>query len=69
MDTASIKNCSRIVRRRAPSALRVPISRVRSRTLTNVMFMIPMAPTNNANPVMNNPATAMPSLDGFERSP
>ena len=34
IDTASIRNCSRIVRRRAPRALRVPISRVRSFTLT-----------------------------------
>ena len=32
--TASTRNCSRIARRRAPSALRVPISRVRSFTLT-----------------------------------
>lgn len=32
--TASIRNCIRIVRLRAPTALRVPISRVRSFTLT-----------------------------------
>ena len=31
---ASTRNCIRIVRRRAPTALRVPISRVRSFTLT-----------------------------------
>ena len=32
-------------RRRAPTALRMPISRVRSRTDTSMMFMIPMPPT------------------------
>ena len=32
-------------RRRAPTALRMPISRVRSRTETSMMFMIPMPPT------------------------
>ena len=32
-------------RLRAPIALRIPISRVRSRTLTSMMFMIPMPPT------------------------
>ena len=32
-------------RPRAPIALRMPISRVRSRTETSMMFMIPMPPT------------------------
>ena len=32
---------------RAPSALRVPISRVRSVTLTSMMFMTPMPPTSS----------------------
>ena len=32
-------------RRRAPSALRMPISAVRSVTLTNMIFMTPMPPT------------------------
>ena len=59
MDTASIRNCSRMVRRRAPRALRVPISFVRSFTLTKVMFMMPMAPTKSDRPVMNRPAKAM----------
>ena len=31
----------------APNAIRSPISRVRSVTLTSMMFMIPMPPTNN----------------------
>ena len=34
-------------RPRAPMALRMPISRVRSRTETSMMFMIPMPPTRS----------------------
>ena len=33
--------------RRAPTAMRTPISRVRSRTDTSMMFMIPMPPTTS----------------------
>ena len=40
----SRRNCSRISRRVAPSALRTPISRVRSCTFTNMMFMMPTPP-------------------------
>ena len=36
-------------------ALRTPISRVRSATETNMMFMMPMPPTNSDRPVMNRP--------------
>ena len=43
--TASIRNCTRMVRRLAPMAFRMPISRVRSVTVTSMMFMIPMPPT------------------------
>ena len=43
--TASIKNCERMSRRRAPTAMRKPISLVRSVTDTSMMFMIPMPPT------------------------
>ena len=60
----SIRNCSRIVRRRAPSALRVPISFVRSFTLTKVIFMMPIAPTKSERPVMNNPAMAIEFFTG-----
>ena len=35
-----------MVRLRAPSARRTPISRVRSRTDTSMMFMMPMPPTS-----------------------
>ena len=47
MKTTSIvstKNCRTIDRRVAPSALRTPISRVRSRTATSITFITPMPP-------------------------
>ena len=59
MHAASIKNCSRMVRFFAPMALRTPISRVRSATETNMMFMMPMPPTNSDKPVMNKPTASM----------
>ena len=43
----SIKNCSKMSLRRAPSALRTPISRVRSVTETSMIFMITMPPTTS----------------------
>lgn len=43
----SIRNWDKIARRGAPTAFRKPISRVRSLTETNMMFMIPIPPTNN----------------------
>ena len=45
--TASIRNCERMSRSRAPTAIRIPISRVRSVTDTSMMFMIPMPPTTS----------------------
>ena len=39
-------------RRFAPTALRTPISRVRSVTETSMMFMMPMPPTSSASPAM-----------------
>ena len=42
---ASTRNWRRITRGVAPSALRRPISRMRSVTETNMMFMTPMPPT------------------------
>ena len=45
------------MRRRAPSARRTPISRVRSVTDTSMMFMIPMPPTTS---VMSPTPTATP---------
>ena len=46
-----------MVRLRAPSARRTPISRVRSRTDTSMMFMMPMPPTSS---VMRPTPTATP---------
>ena len=40
-----MRNWARMSRDRAPTALRMPISRVRSRTETSMMFMIPIPPT------------------------
>ena len=45
--TASMRNCAWMSRPRAPSALRRPISRVRSVTDTSMMFMMPMPPTTS----------------------
>ena len=44
--TASIRNCSSTSCSSAPMARRRPISRVRSVTLTSMMFMMPMPPTS-----------------------
>ena len=44
--TASIKNCISTSRAVAPIAKRTPISRVRSVTDTNMIFMMPMPPTS-----------------------
>ena len=52
------KTAAECVRRFAPMALRTPISRVRSATDTNMMFMMPMPPTNNDRPVITSPTVA-----------
>jgi len=44
---ASIRNCRRMSRALAPTAMRNPISRVRSVTETSMMFMIPTPPTTS----------------------
>ncbi|MCG3163443.1 MAG: hypothetical protein JMDDDDMK_04870 [Acidobacteria bacterium] len=43
----SIRNCVRTADERAPIAMRMPISRVRSVTDTSMMFMMPMPPTSS----------------------
>ena len=45
MTLASMTNCIRMSRRRAPRDLRMPISWVRSVTLASMMFMMTMPPT------------------------
>ena len=51
----SNRNCSRILRRLAPIALRMPISRVRSVTETSMMFITPTPPTNSEMEVISRP--------------
>ena len=41
-------------RRRAPIAMRTPISRVRSATLTSMMFITPTPPTKSEMPATDN---------------
>ncbi len=48
----SMRNWRRMSLRRAPSALRTPISRVRSVTETSMMFMMTMPPTTSETPAM-----------------
>ena len=43
----SVRICHRMSRRRAPSDLRSPISRVRSLTAISMMFMMTMPPTTS----------------------
>ena len=50
--SASARNCSRTWRGLAPTAMRTPISRVRSLTLTSMMFMMPMPPTSSDTAAM-----------------
>ena len=49
---ASTRNCRRMSLGRAPTAMRMPISRVRSVTETSMMFMMPMPPTRSETPAM-----------------
>ena len=49
---ASTRNWARMSRPLAPTAIRSPISRVRSVTLTSMMFMIPMPPTSRLTPAI-----------------
>src|SRR5712692_4536237 len=50
--TASRTNCERRSRARAPTARRMPISRVRSVTDNSMMFMIPIPPTSSDTAAM-----------------
>ena len=57
--TASIRNCVRISWPCAPTAMRTPISRVRSVTLTSMMFMMPMPPTSSETPAIAPSSTVI----------
>ena len=50
--TASMRNWVRMLPRLAPMALRMPISRVRSVTVTIIIFIMPMPPTTREIPAM-----------------
>ncbi len=65
----SIRNWVRIVLACAPTALRKPISRVRSVTDTSMMFITPMPPTSSEIPAMalRNSVTKL-SVDESESS-
>jgi len=52
MNTDSIMNWNNISRLLAPTAFLSPISRVLSVTVTNIIFIIPIPPTNKETPAM-----------------
>ena len=56
------RNCRSTSRPRAPTANRIPISRVRSVTLTSMMFMTPMPPTMSAIDEMSIMSATMPPV-------
>ena len=58
--TDSVRICAVMSLRRAPSAFRNPISRVRSVTTINMMFMITMPPTTSDNPTTPTSTAKMP---------
>ena len=58
----SVSTCDMMSRRFAPSALRRPISRVRSLTTISMMFMMTMPPTSSDRPTMPTSTTAIPAV-------
>ena len=54
----SIKNCTRMSRRVAPSDLRMPISRVRSVTVASMIFIITMPPMTSEIPTTGKATAA-----------
>ena len=63
---ASTRNCVTISRRGAPMDFLMPISRVRSVTVTSMIFMIPMPPTSSAMPAMPPRTTLMEVISSLE---
>src|SRR5499427_2319414 len=61
-NAASMRNWNRISARRAPSALRTPISRVRSVTEIDMIAITPMPPTISAMDEMTTSAKNVPWL-------
>ncbi len=76
--SASSRNCSSTCRRRAPTALRSPISRVRSVTDTSMMFITPTPPIISVSVPMKTSTALSPlaiplsapvvSIESFTRS-
>ena len=60
--TDSVRICQTMSRRRAPSALRSPISRVRSLTTISMMFMMTMPPTTSDSPTTPIRTAKMPCV-------
>ena len=60
---ASARNCISTSRLRAPTAMRRPISRVRSVTETSMMFMMPMPPTSSETPATLASSAVIVRLD------
>src|SRR5690606_36118256 len=58
----SVRICHTISRRRAPSAFRRPISRVRSVTTISMMFMMTMPPTTSDSPTTPTSTAKMPAV-------
>ena len=58
----SVSTCDMMSRRLAPSALRRPISRVRSLTTISMMFMITMPPTTSDRATMPTSTAKMPAV-------
>ena len=66
-NTASARNCSSTCSRRAPIAMRRPISRVRSVTETSRMFMMPMPPTSSEIEATAASSSAMTAAAALRR--
>ena len=62
--TDSVSICAMMSDRRAPSALRRPISRVRSVTTISMMFMMTMPPTTSDRPTTPRSTAKMPLVAG-----
>ena len=60
--TDSVRICQMMSRRRAPSALRRPISRVRSLTTISMMFMMTMPPTTSERATTPTSTAKMPAV-------
>ena len=58
--TDSVSICAMMSERRAPSALRRPISRVRSVTTISMMFMMTMPPTTSDSATTPTSTAKMP---------